>query len=338
MQPSSKKPRILSPWDGTKQYIQFQGGFIHDGIIFTSIEDVGVVDGVDISKVGRCIKVSSRATIPAGTELMRIPSHLLVTLSTVEQSSIGRFIFKLVDGVDKQDVQNNATKKIYNEKNDVVLALFLAIISTSKETNNSKDTDDFEGIRLYLSTLPENNSYNNLPRRWSDGTLNKYLTGTAVLERVRSEKEGLKKDYLMLQEFLESDEEMKQALSPFPTIEVFDQMLAAVGSRAFDGLGDDGLEAMVPLLDLCDHKRGVSEKSDISYHRSNDGNIIVSAKCDLKNAAKLGITYGAKGNSQLLSRYGFTIQHNSEPDGMFHLRYLFYVTPYHFKYILFSSF
>ena len=101
----------------------------------------------------------------------------------------------------------------------------------------------------------------------------------------------------------------------FPSIELFDQMLAAVGSRAFDSLGEDEVDVMVPLLDLLNHKRGVGETSDVSYTKQEkDGSILVTAKCDLEAGTSPGITYGAKGNSQLLTRYGFTMRNNIEKD------------------------
>lgn len=320
--PPLKKPRTSpsSPWERTKQYIESQGGFIHDGITFISSEE-----GKDGDTEVRCVKVTSTSTISAGSELMRIPSAALVTLSTVEQSSIGRFIFELVDGAERKKKKNAPIDsiKLYNAKNDIVLALFLSFLSANEnEELKTKDTNQTENLRLYLSTLPENESYNNLPRRWSDENLAKYLTGTSLFNRVNEEKKGLRQDYEMLFDFLQSNEDIKQALAPFPNVQIFDQMLAAVGSRAFDGLGDDELEAMVPLLDLCNHKRGVAESSDISYSRvvcksDDSAAIVVTAKCDLKHGAVPGITYGAKGNAQLLARYGFTLLDNTEPDGMF---------------------
>lgn len=325
LQPAFKKSRIGSPWEGMKYYIESQGGFIHDGITFVSTTKDNVAEEMDGNDPERHVKVTSGSTIPAGTELMRLPTRVLVTLSTVEKSSIGRYIFEFVDGVDKETDKNGNTKKLFNKKNDLVLALFLCYLSGNREleklTKDSSGIDILDGVRLYLSTLPNDDSYDNLPRRWSDEILEKFLTGTSLLLRVKAEKEGLKQDYQMLLDYFCAKEELSEALSPFPDVKIFDQMLSAVGSRAFDGLGDDNLDAMIPLLDLFDHKRGVSVTSDISYRRSEGGNndisIVVTAKCDLKNGSIPGITYGAKGNLQLLARYGFTLLDNTEPDGMF---------------------
>ena len=101
-------------------------------------------------------------------------------------------------------------------------------------------------------------------------------------------------------------------------------MFAAVSSRGFAGLGsDDGQsDAMVPLLDLLDHRRGTDAKKDVRYSRcfAKEGSgahsyIEIVADRDLQPGSTLHDTYGAKGNAQLLNRYGFCIANNLEPDG-----------------------
>ena len=47
----------------------------------------------------------------------------------------------------------------------------------------------------------------------------------------------------------------------------------------------------------------------------NGSDILLKAKHDLPKGYVPGITYGAKGNAQLLCRYGFTLEDNVEPDG-----------------------
>jgi hypothetical protein len=46
----------------------------------------------------------------------------------------------------------------------------------------------------------------------------------------------------------------------FPSFEEYDVAMAFVTSRVFEGLGRDGVDAMVPLLDLLDHVRGPSDE------------------------------------------------------------------------------
>ena len=154
----------------------------------------------------------------------------------------------------------------------------------------------------------------------------------------------MENDYLLLKESYskmnlhlhdeEKDVQLQSQLQPknafqfqyqfqFPTRDKFDQMIAAVGSRAFQSLGPENLDCMIPLLDCINHKRGtgigLSLTSDVTYskHPTGDGSIIVKAKNDLPQGFIPGITYGAKGNAQLLCRYGFTLlgDTNVEPDG-----------------------
>lgn len=236
-----------------------------------------------------------------------------MTLKRVERSSIGLLLFKTVDKVDGS--------KLFNQKNDLILSLFLAFVSFMAESDsaNSNGTKEFNDVLKYLATLPNNESYNNLPRRWTDEALDKLLGGTSALSRAMAEKKGLISDYDLLSETFAniavSESEASETNPTFPSLELFDQMLAAVGSRAFQSLGEDEIDAMIPLLDLFNHKRGVGAICDVSYTKGKDGSIHVIAKHDLKARYLPGITYGAKGNAQLLLRYGFTIQHNIEPDG-----------------------
>mmetsp|Transcript_12788 Transcript_12788/g.14891 ORF Transcript_12788/g.14891 Transcript_12788/m.14891 type:complete len:551 (+) Transcript_12788:62-1714(+) len=320
MSTSSNKRKRLDPWDEASKWIRTEGGFIHDSITFSSSE--------------RIIKVIS-SEISSGTVIMKIPSHALVTLSTVEKVSIlGSRLFHLIHSIDEM--------KLHHSKNDILLALYLAFVSTCPKDSDrveveeemeikikindndhdsrgkNKSDESYKGTKFYLATLPDYESYDNLPRRWTEERLRQYLSGTMLLERIQREKSGLKNDYDLLFHAAQKHEtdNLSKLLLPFPSFDLFDQMLSAVASRAFDSLGDDNLEAMVPLLDLFNHKRGTAGTSDISYRRSDDdGSIIVTARCDLNIGSTPGITYGAKGNAQLLERYGFTLANNIEPDG-----------------------
>jgi hypothetical protein len=195
----------------------------------------------------------------------------------------------------------------------------------------------------------------------------------------------------------------------FPSFEEYDVAMAFVTSRVFEGLGRDGVDAMVPLLDLLDHVRGpsdegmgnvggtgydprpapspredgggpdddhsvercrrdgrasdetsvdasrcqdighgrrdeddedrdeaddddggdhnippppkrrrIAEGSDVSSRAeggSGGGGVLVYTTRSLPAGSTLRMTYGAKGNAALLSRYGFAIHNNAEPDG-----------------------
>ena len=244
---------------------------------------------------------------------MRIPPEALITLNTAEKSPIGPILFKLVHEV--EDL------KLFHSKNDLVLALFLASVSPlSDEKGEDEVSDDttYEGVRKYLATLPENDSFDNIPRRWSIKKLETLLGGTSVLDRLMDEKRGLENDYKLLKAShvqAQIDAKGNETLFLFPTFSKLDQTIAVVSSRAFQSLGGDGVDCMIPLLDCINHKRGVGETNDVTYKKEKDGSIHLIARHDLEKDSTPGITYGAKGNAQLLSRYGFTLENNLEPDG-----------------------
>jgi len=233
--------------------------------------------------------VNVTAAVSEGALLLRIPEQCLVTLSAAESSAAGKKIFKAVSIV---------KAKLHNSSNDVALAMFLAF-----EMNAGSRFKD------YAATLPPRASYNGLPRRWSDKKLARLLTGSPLLERTRRDREGLRQDYDLVAS------RWKSVDVALPSLEHFDQALAAVSSRAFAGLGGDELDAMVPLLDLLDHRRGVGQAKDTQYKRAADGAVEVRAQRALAAGSAVYLTYGAKGNAQLLSCYGFCLRRNVEPDG-----------------------
>ena len=297
MQANKRQCLASKCWTEASKHIRNEGGYISTSLEFS----------------GACRQVKLTQQIQQGELLMRIPPTTLMTLETVEKSPIGPDLFKIAHEVD--DV------KLFHEKNDVLLALFLAFVSLNNDDDDADSNSEYNGVCVYLATLPENDSYDNLPRRWSDDKLDQLLGGTSVLNRAREEKLGLLNDYNLLQEShsrlvgSEKEHEKDSLINNFPSLEIFDQMLAAVASRAFQSVGQDGIDAMIPLLDLLNHKRGVGETSDVTYKKEEDGSMHVRAKCDLSIGSTPSITYGAKGNNILLTRYGFALKDNVEPDG-----------------------
>lgn len=287
MDESIKRSRnVPMCWSQEVEYIKSCGGYVHDSIEFTSC--------------AREVKVVSKMS--KGTELMRIPKALLINLSQVEITDIGKHLFRVLNDV-KAD-------QLFHSKDDLLLALFLAFI------DDNQDLEEHQGIKLYLKTLPSNRSYDNLPRRWKDHEL-EYLP-RRIKERAISERNGVYTDFQVIKAAYENMNEPSQSSSTiwrFPSKDKFDQMLAVISTRAFHEYADDGLDTLVPLLDLMDHKRGVGASSNVSYTRMDDGYIQVVAKCDVDFGASLGITYGAKANQVLLLRYGFCLDGNIEPDG-----------------------
>lgn len=157
----------------------------------------------------------------------------------------------------------------------------------------------------YLKTLPPSPSWNSLPRRWTEETLQKCLGGSPLMKRINKQKDSILADYNLLCNHSKG--------KSGPTFETFDDMLAAVTSRAFAGAKDEIM--MIPILDLCNHSRGKNEKKNLEYRIVDDGSVEVSTTVKIAPYEHFRLTYGAKGNSQLLLNYAFAMKDNVEADG-----------------------
>jgi hypothetical protein len=193
--------------------------------------------------------------------------------------------------------QKKETKSLYHNDQDVVLALFLAHLQQLRQ----KQSISF--YNPYLDTLPsflhsssdnsddESNVDNKneeeggsssqhqlLPRQWSLETLKRRLHGTSLYQRIVNERNGVRDEYELIktawmQQQQQQQQQTEQASAPatsFPTLEQYDTMMGAVTSRGFEGLGYDGVDVMIPLLDLLNHVRGSnSDVARVRYERYN---------------------------------------------------------------------
>jgi hypothetical protein len=249
---------------------------------------------VTMVKSSRELQVVER--IEQGTTVLQIPSKCLVTEGTVRSKNP----FQM-------DSVREHADQLYHSPQDIELALFLA----------GQNVGDF--FCAYLDSLPESSSFDALPRRWSSQQL-ELITGSPLLRRVEKAREGLLRDY----QFAKASWKEKHGDSDdanFPSLQAFDDRMAAVSSRAFEGMqgfdgfgGKEGDTTMIPLLDLCNHHRGHNVRKNLSYSYEQ-GAIVVRAAQTVNVGDVLRITYGAQGNAQLLLNYGFCISNNIEPDG-----------------------
>jgi hypothetical protein len=277
------------------------------------------------------LKMMKASTISGEGErllVMRIPRESMITTELAIQLIIPWWpsVVDFVNGTPTQRWTN-----LFSPKDDVLLALSLAFIAASKPSSSRED----RLARAYVSTLPDSSSYwDSLPRRWSVPDLEARLEGSPLLERAHLARAGLESDFRLVKEMFAASVDGIRV--EFPVIfDTFSDMLAAVSSRAF--VLDEGMlvtdatkygeaqqrVALVPVLDLCDHCRGESgdnartQKKNLSY--TFDGNCMVVESSPLTTSFPAGetlrLTYGAKGNAQLLLNYGFTIPNNLEPDG-----------------------
>jgi hypothetical protein len=269
-----RKRTDLTWWVPFKKWIQSNGGFVHSNIELSEDRELFCETKVD-----------------PDTIILKIPAFCLATLESTSKSA--PWLAKAVDAV--------GPSALYSEAADVLIALFLA-------SQSPKELP-------YLDSLPDSTSFDALPRRWSESQLESYLAGSPLMSRIVKARAGVQADYDAVLQAYENNATDEKA-HPFPSFETFSDMLAAVSSRAF-GIGnhDDNSSSMVPLLDLCNHSRGKGDKKNLSYQwNEEDGCVQVTSTDMIDAGGLLQITYGARGNGQLLLNYGFAVPNNLEPD------------------------
>ena len=285
---------VMDVWTKLKSWIEsFPGGFVHPCLKF----DVGER------------KMIVTSDISTKQMLACIPQECILSKQRVlkEMKEEGYQLKEAVEDL------NYPLKLISRE--DIFLSLSMAFMIQQHRSQSS--------FAPYFESLPNSESYNIIPRRWPESKLKELLGGTSLCDRVKDEQMELKCAYDTIKNQMKGN----VILQKIPPYSLFDDMYAALSSRGFAGLSskssdnDDAGDAMVPLLDLLDHKRGTQGKRDVRYNKATKQNIedliCVYADQELKEKSIICQTYGAKGNSQLLYRYGFCIPGNIEPDGKY---------------------
>jgi hypothetical protein len=244
-----------SIWNNAVNWIKRNGGFVHDSLSYNESERQVYFDP------SSCIG----GVVDAGTTLLRIPDACLPSLHSVERDEeFGKSLFGVVHSLEGS---------LYHDAQDVVLALFLAHQQQGKNQSPSF-------YEPYLATLPaasntpspndddKSSGCNNLhllPRQWDPETLKRRLHGSSLYKRIVNEQNGIKCEYELIKTAWmrqrnntatkDDQKQVNQSLL-FPTFEQYDNMMALITSRCFDGLGCDGVDVMIPLLDLLNHVRG----------------------------------------------------------------------------------
>ena len=268
------------PWWGPLVYwIRSNGGFVHDNVHLSQ---------------GRELQVG--ATIDPDELLLKIPASCLITPQLAVQSIP---LLSRLEGTEDDVVNDNANKE--NEFHYPVSDLILAIFLAGKPS----------AVKAYLESLPPSSAFDALPRRWKDEDIHTFLKGSPLIRRVQQAKVNVIQDYQNASRRVLYADDDETSAKKFPEFDEFSTMLAAVSSRAF-GFDDS---TMVPLLDLCNHSRGKDDRKNLTYERDEDGSVSVKTTTRIEKEEVLRITYGARGNHQLLMNYGFTIPNNVEPDG-----------------------
>mmetsp|Transcript_30170 Transcript_30170/g.46010 ORF Transcript_30170/g.46010 Transcript_30170/m.46010 type:complete len:474 (-) Transcript_30170:5308-6729(-) len=266
-------------WENAVTWIRSNGGTVHPSVSVSSNRELIVVENVE-----------------KDTILLELPPECIPSFAAIQSHGIGKQFC---------DYISNLNGRLYNDEQDLSIAFVLAY------QMENDDIKSIESYRPYLDTLPKSESFNYLPRRWSQEDL-RLLRGSRLLDRIDNARSFIENDYKLISRAWSN--------SDFPTLpnfETFDSMLAVVTSRAFAGMGQschDKDIAMLPLIDLCNHYRGGDMTKNASY--TKDGTKVQLTSCvSLEKGSIIRLTYGAKGNAQLLMNYGFTIPKNLEKDG-----------------------
>lgn len=229
-------------------------------------------------------ELQTSTDIVVGTVLMKLPQKTVLVNRPYLDDEYTKLLMKL-DSVSKE------------RREDWVLAVYLA-----------RNPDS---IGPYLDSLPDRDTLDpTLPTRWTYEDLTRRLQGSPLLRAIERAKTADDNDFLAIKKVLNDGCPSRGALN---------HAMALVESRAFglDSLVDAqgaAVPAMLPLLDMCNHVRGLGPKKNLSYS-FEDGEVIVRAVRDLFAGETFSITYGALSNGHLLLKYGFALQDNLEPDG-----------------------
>jgi len=260
------------------------------------------------------------------------------TLVVTEEIAPGTTLMRL-PGVQVPRSKTAATTTS-DEEEDAELAWYLL-------THRRHRRGAHYSLHAYWNSLP---ATIDLPRTtWSEHQLVELLTGSPVLQRVREQRDALSAAYqqrLVVRDQRRTttttgDEQQSNGSripdndnhnNAMPSLSEFSHALAVVTSRAF--ASPSGAPVLVPLLDLCNHHRGGNnQKKNLSYTfypkqrntRDDPGDddaagawtvVVTAATRIAAHGDPLRITYGARGNAQLLLNYGFCLRgDNQEPDG-----------------------
>ena len=282
MESSSKKRKTTSstPFDLAKTWILQNDGIIHSSLHLNVTRDL-----------------STTTTIPTNTLILSIPSLCKINIHNTSTP--------FLDQMTTSTSFHNHT--FHSPLNDIHLACCISRLLSFYTSSSASSTNSF--FNPYLNTLPSNQAHNVLLRRWSDQDLQQLLQTSPLIKRATTQRLGIINDYAYLSTLWEN----------IPSFETYDRALAIVTSRAFSKMGVQNSDALLPILDLIDHTRGLHASNiqkNIQYVLNlENGNIDVTTTKEILKNETIRNTYGSKGNGQLLSSYGFCIANNIEPDG-----------------------
>ena len=270
-------------------------------------EHGGSVEGINLDH--GMSGVEATRTLGADTRILRIPCHLCISAKVARVSTVGQAAAAAATA---------CAAKLFIAVDDAVLAFHLAADAYNalpcragaQPALSSSSTRPFH--LPYYATLPSgaDDPRTLLPRCWADVELDALLTGSKLAAEARRARVALSSDYKLIS--ARASRLAGHLPEGWPSLEAYDWAAAMVASRAFSlqSATGEALDAMVPLADMLNHGR----PRETSYSIVNDA-VEMRMVRQVAGGNAVHDTYGAKGNAQLLSTYGFTTLPNCEPDG-----------------------
>ena len=275
-------------WDTLVTWVHAHGGALDARLCYDDARDC---DGG--------IKASEQLNVDSS--IIEIPMSLWVTRAAAESSAIGREAASAINSAVQAGIQLQSGSPA-----DIIIAFHLA----ADVAINSFHAP-------YYATLPtgEDDPRVMLPRCWSDAEIDALLGGSPAAGEAKRARAAVASDYEAVSAHIE-----QHSLAEWPDFEAYDWAMAMVGSRSFCLDTSAGpVDALIPALDMLNHARPRETSYQVVEDRGDgvaEGTALhVRVLRPVVANRALHITYGAKGNAQLLGSYGFVTLVNYEPDG-----------------------
>ena len=219
------------------------------------------------------------AEIEEEETIVEVPLKCLITVEMGKETQIGRAILD-------SNIELDAPKHIF-------LMIFMLL-----DRQNPRSF-----FKPYYDILPP--SLGNMPIFWTRTEL-AYLEGSYLLQQIEERNEAITADYRAICSIAPD-------FALMVNLEDFKWARMCVCSRNF-GLIVNGIRtaALVPYADMLNHYRPRETKWQFDDH--SQAFTIISLQ-GIQARAQVYDSYGQKCNHRFLLNYGFSVEHNVEPDG-----------------------
>ena len=214
--------------------------------------------------------VYSNKSINSGTNVMKIPSNMIIHSNMVRKKS-------------------DIVKKLLNQQINFISPAHVHITIYMIETFD----DPTHFFYPYYKILPEN--LDNIPLFWSEDDLN-YLTGSYLIDLIRNKNNKLEKEY----------NKIVSHIPYFKNLANFNKykyIRSLVASRNFTlKINDKTIQGMVPWADMLNHSLPAQTKWGY-----RDDFFYIDSIANIESNSEIMDSYGLKTNATYLLHYGFTV-------------------------------